>query len=1128
MENYICCIILLSPLLLQGAIDSIYLWDNDGGKYKMRYPVVAAGPTFGYFAWEDGRYSTLDIFRGRWQWPNIFLPEEQIIEDSYDKRSEYQPHADAPFCSNYDVIYVWRYYHPDSIKSKIVARWEKNWTFGTPITIDSVVSNPFRWFAQPTVSCRDNGYFIVSYIVVDWVSINPVKLKKTIMYKRYDSSGGFIASATVESDAEDGSCRVAYCDSGFVIAYCDTSKNGDGTKKSIYVQARNATGGIIVSRLKVSRYNQTDTWDEVEPDIAINRWGSGAIVWKDLRYGENDPDIYGMTFQLRSNEFRIIDTSITIDFTTNKSRYPRVTMIHQDPSAIRNRYFLAVWEEDSANYSGSDTTDIKGRVFTTTLLNKFRVNVTVNKKDAWPDVSCRNSDSCLIIWAWRDWIPEAQDEENSLNMRYCYYYADNDTGVRFPQNYQFNPIPVCGASRAWYYDNENYDNPATPDWNEDPIDEPDSVYLDLDSAIVDQIDELNRNNQYRVFNCDTLPRQKSIYDYDHIIMDLGYRGEGKTAGIISASDKNNLVSYINSGKPVIVFGNDFGKMYNGDTLFKLFHANYLHDGYSDSTGNIDTLYGQSGTLFYGETLAYTYKENADNYVDEISPKTGAKLLLQSWAPGKWYAGRAVGWGNYWKDGPRVAGSTIYCSFSAAGIKDRRHPHTYAEFIRRCLGFLKLQCPPEPITTLTAATGSSEGRVTITWNVVSDDSLGESAEGSYKLKFSRTKMTSEDEFNSAETYYQTWNTKDSTVGVPVTYTLYGLPPMDTLIFALKVSDEAGLWGTLGAEPRAIVAGDSVTPHTITFGYNYVKDFSNKYEYINRRRKNDTGTDYDSLFVTWDYPYSQPWFEFGFARCNLNTEGDLFIYVDTKSGGADSTVPYNGSSGRSGFVSDFRPDYCLIVENATIRRYRKWVATKDGRGSWVYVDSGGTRVEEDNVVNNYLYTEGYIRFDTMAYTAGNPFKLVVLMTEEASNSIINAFPIFNPLGTYRNITQYYDWGNDGLTSGKVPARRQIIGIEEAPISKTEIRSQKFEVQPNPFREKALIILPELDVPPQDISLKIYDVSGRLVKQFNHSTIQPFNRVFWDGTDDNGRKVAQGIYFCELAIPERTETIKIIYLK
>jgi len=202
-------------------------------------------------------------------------------------------------------------------------------------------------------------------------------------------------------------------------------------------------------------------------------------------------------------------------------------------------------------------------------------------------------------------------------------------------------------------------------------------------------------------------------------------------------------------------------------------------------------------------------------------------------------------------------------------------------------------------------------------------------------------------------------------------------------------------------------------------------------------------------------------------------------------------------------------------------------KDGRGSWNYVDSGGTYVMEDSIVNNYLYTEGYIQFDTMAYTSSNPFKFVVLMTEERTNKIINAFPIFNPLGTGVYITQYYY--SSGLLSNRVPNRDvQIIGIEEAPISKTEIRSQKFEIQPNPFREKALIILPELDVPPQDISLKIYDVSGRLVKQFNHSTIQPFNRVFWDGTDDNGRKVAQGIYFCELAIPERTETIKIIYLK
>jgi hypothetical protein len=46
--------------------------------------------------------------------------------------------------------------------------------------------------------------------------------------------------------------------------------------------------------------------------------------------------------------------------------------------------------------------------------------------------------------------------------------------------------------------------------------------------------------------------------------------------------------------------------------------------------------------------------------------------------------------------------------------------------------------------------------------------------------------------------------------------------------------------------------------------------------------------------------------------------------------------------------------------------------------------------------------------------------------------------------------------------------------------------------------------------EIELKIYDVSGRLVRQFNRSINQQFNQITWDGNDDSGRRVPAGVYF------------------
>jgi hypothetical protein len=76
------------------------------------------------------------------------------------------------------------------------------------------------------------------------------------------------------------------------------------------------------------------------------------------------------------------------------------------------------------------------------------------------------------------------------------------------------------------------------------------------------------------------------------------------------------------------------------------------------------------------------------------------------------------------------------------------------------------------------------------------------------------------------------------------------------------------------------------------------------------------------------------------------------------------------------------------------------------------------------------------------------------------------------------------------------------------------------PNPFRERLTISYQTPNG--NSISLKIYDVTGRLVKRFNHLSatpppgcvadggIQPLNHIVWDGKDESNKTVAPGVYF------------------
>lgn len=87
--------------------------------------------------------------------------------------------------------------------------------------------------------------------------------------------------------------------------------------------------------------------------------------------------------------------------------------------------------------------------------------------------------------------------------------------------------------------------------------------------------------------------------------------------------------------------------------------------------------------------------------------------------------------------------------------------------------------------------------------------------------------------------------------------------------------------------------------------------------------------------------------------------------------------------------------------------------------------------------------------------------------------------------------------------------------------------IEIYPNPCRRLINISLC-IEQSAKSIELKIYDVSGRLVKQFNHPTIGLSDHIVWHGTDDTGKRAPEGIYFIHLESDNINIMEKIIFLK
>ncbi|MCW8961014.1 MAG: T9SS type A sorting domain-containing protein, partial [Ignavibacteriaceae bacterium] len=83
------------------------------------------------------------------------------------------------------------------------------------------------------------------------------------------------------------------------------------------------------------------------------------------------------------------------------------------------------------------------------------------------------------------------------------------------------------------------------------------------------------------------------------------------------------------------------------------------------------------------------------------------------------------------------------------------------------------------------------------------------------------------------------------------------------------------------------------------------------------------------------------------------------------------------------------------------------------------------------------------------------------------------------------------------------------------------------PNPFNPSTTIRYSLTS--PEKVSIKIYDVSGQLVKEINieHSQSGEYE-VVWDGTNNFNQKVSSGAYFYQISAGEYIEAKKMILLK
>lgn len=144
-----------------------------------------------------------------------------------------------------------------------------------------------------------------------------------------------------------------------------------------------------------------------------------------------------------------------------------------------------------------------------------------------------------------------------------------------------------------------------------------------------------------------------------------------------------------------------------------------------------------------------------------------------------------------------------------------------------------------------------------------------------------------------------------------------------------------------------------------------------------------------------------------------------------------------------------------------------------------------------------------------------------------------------GNYRTVASSFELGL--LNDASPPSTRSALldsimhffgittGIEENTIDNC-LSVPLLNVFPNPFRTVLQIEcntgIPEIEGQQPDARVRIYDVTGRLVRTIKIPAGE--KETFWNGYDNQDRKAPGGVYFVQIDTEGITNSIKVVLLK
>jgi hypothetical protein len=418
--------------------------------------------------------------------------------------------------------------------------------------------------------------------------------------------------------------------------------------------------------------------------------------------------------------------------------------------------------------------------------------------------------------------------------------------------------------------------------------------------------------------------------------------------------------------------------------------------------------------------------------------------------------------------------------------------------------------PSAVSTL-AVTGTGPTSVSLSWTATGDDGQSGTASG-YELRWSNAVITAAN-FTSATPV--PWMPLPAAPGTPQSKTVTNLPTGQPTYFAIRVADERSNWSPISNVVTAVTGtGSDLTPPAALTDFRVLSVTTNSVT-VAWTAPGDDGT--TGTATTYDMRWS------GTSISEINFASRSYITTEpapAPAGTAQQLTIVGFGTGRTYFLAmktaDEKPNWSAISNLVT------FTTLADATPPAAIANLNSLLLTEESIELNWTAPGD----DGMTGVASSyDVRLATVPITEANfdqSPPVQGAPIPSPAGNPQGFelsplaiaTTYWvamkaidDVGNRSAISNvhmfNTPSQAGVETPDAAP--------GLYLRTPNPVRASARL---ELVLPPGaggPLHVSVYDVSGRVRRRLADGPAVPGSlSLDWDGRDDSGRPVANGVYF------------------